>query len=236
MSICSTPDRDATGANASGSVKFNLGAGTCASTYSSSSAASTPNSKVDQNGLTLDPGAGATLLIPGPNGGASGFALGANPLNIVRDASYSAELEKSGGRVAFGQTFPTGAAVWGRSMPSISTWRPDTNTCRSTSASPAAFRALRAISFMCRMPTSISSICGSAPAFTNTLHQPRTESRSTFGGSVEAGPDFSSASGSDRLSFTGFADSFRPLDRSKTEFGFGAGAFSVSSCRAASRS
>lgn len=236
-----TPDREATGASASGSIKFNLGAflflpswvptgfpfgiptgSLTEQTFKISGFYA--ESKVDQNGLTLDPGAGATLLIPGPNGGASGFALGANPLNIVRGASYSAELQKSGGRVEFGQTFragSAGAAMFDQFDLFLATGYKHVSFDESFAGNiPGFARNFAYVSsadvdqFNVRLGAGVRRTITSANGI-----------KISFGGSVEAGPDFSSASGSDRLSFTGFADSVRPLDRSQTDFGFGAGVF-----------
>lgn len=213
------PDRDATGANASGSVKFNFGAAQhikVSGFYA--------ESKVDQNGLTLDPGAGTTLLIPGPNGGASGFSLGANPLNIVRDAAYSAELEKAGGRVAFGQTFRTGATGLGQvdayDFYMATGYKYVSFDERFAGSIPGFARNFVYVSNADVNQFNIRIGAG----FKNTIPS-ANGIKISFGGAVEAGPDFSSASGSDRLSFTGFADSFRALNQSKTDFGFGASAF-----------
>lgn len=51
---------------------------------------------VKQSIGSIDPGANTNLLIPGPLGGASGFSLGANPLNIVTGAQYGVDYSETG--------------------------------------------------------------------------------------------------------------------------------------------
>jgi hypothetical protein len=50
----------------------------------------------------FDPGAGNRLLLPGPEGGASGVSAGGHPANIARDISYSASLAEHGLRLGVG--------------------------------------------------------------------------------------------------------------------------------------
>ncbi|HKY86015.1 MAG TPA: hypothetical protein VJL90_04565 [Pseudorhodoplanes sp.] len=212
------PDREATGGSASGSVKVNLGPDSFfgpINVHELRFGAFYAESKVDQSGITLDPGAGVTLLIPGPNGGASGFALGANPLNIVRDGTYSAELVKAGGRVdlGFGGLLANG---WDFYM--AFGYKHISFDERFAGSIPGFARNFAYVSNV--DVDQFNTRVGVATRFTlanaNGL-------KTTLGGMFEAGADFSSAGGSDRLSFTGFSDSIRPLDASKTQFGFSTG-------------
>jgi hypothetical protein len=69
----------------------------------------------DQAIGTIDPGAANLLLVPGPKGGSSGFAV--PPGFPAQGVQYSNNLSKTGGRVDFGQSthFPISLTVdfWG---------------------------------------------------------------------------------------------------------------------------
>lgn len=175
---------------------------------------------VDESFGAIDPGAGARLLIPGPTGGASGFSLGGNPLNIVRDARYSADLMKGGGAVRFGQRTAAsnglsfgvfGSAGYTRitfdemfsgSIPGLAR-----SFAYDSSVDVDQFRLRLGTEFKLR---------------SRFVTDAGIEFRPEFTVSAEVGPDFSHGSGSDRLSFTGFPDSRIGISKSKTDLGFSA--------------
>ena len=74
------------------------------------------NVDASSSGGVYDPGNNHRLNIPGPTGGASGFSLGANPLNQVTNITYSNNMEGFGGgggvRLPF-FTAPTGTTIDG---------------------------------------------------------------------------------------------------------------------------
>jgi hypothetical protein len=109
-----TPDRDITGSTFSGSIKLdttelispvylfdNKVYGKTWVKYDMHYAGGlTINQRID----TIDPGPGASLLIPGEQGGNTGFRLTGNPANIVRNAVYDLDYYTFAGNTSIGQT------------------------------------------------------------------------------------------------------------------------------------
>lgn len=64
--------------------------------------------ELDERFDVLDVGPGARLLIPGPDGGASGFSLGGHPANLVTDGYYSLDHDQHGVRAELRRSVETG--------------------------------------------------------------------------------------------------------------------------------
>lgn len=227
-----TPDRHATGGGVSGSLRFNdpkfladlavldaLGFHGFVDSYLDFMFFY-GDFGVDESFGVIDPGAGARLLIPGPTGGASGFSLGGNPLNVVRDARYSADLMKSGGAIKFGQRTAAsnglsfgvfGSAGYAR----LSFDEMFSGSIPGFARSFAYDSSVNVDQARLRVGAELSAV---SPA--RFLAE---DVRIRWGASAEVGPDFSHGSGSDRLSFTGFPDSSIGISKSKTDFGFSTG-------------
>ena len=220
-----TPDRDATGANAWGSVKFNLGAAQhvrFSGFYAEfQSRPKRPYASIRAPGATLSD---SRVRMAAPPVSRSA----ANPFNIVRDASYSAELEKFGGRVGIRpDLYQPARRVWGRSMRSTcSIWRPDTSTCRSTSASPASVPGFaRNFVYVSNADVDQFNVQDRRRGSSNTLHQPRTGSSSRSAARSRPVRIFRPPSAATGSPSPALPIRSAPSNRSTTEFGFGAGAF-----------
>jgi hypothetical protein len=211
-------DRDATGASVSASLKFdtsgllsvplNFGSGTSSSWtklgffYAHASS--------DQTIGTIDVGAGSQILVPGPLGGASGFAF---PLGApAQGVTYSNDLSKAGGRVDFGQTtrLPNNLSVdlYG----SLGYARTSFDERFSGTISGLNFR-YDSDAHVDQMKLRLGAGLRKEIALQGGL-------TFSYGGYGEIGPDFSWGSGRDRLSVTGFADSSTSPSAARTAPGY----------------
>jgi len=226
-----SPDRNATGSSLSGSIKFILGPagmqpypttpvegfqpiGT--TTYGKVSIYHS-KADIDQRVGTIDPGAGNALVLPGPLGGLSGFNLGAYPLNIIHDATYSADFNRTGGRIDFGRTTKLQISF-------------DLDFYGSAGYAHSGFdeRFAGSIPGFMRdfVYTSSSNVdqlkvrAGFAVGKQFVVSQAFTTHVGVF---AEVGPDLSWARGTDSLAFTGFPTSSTALSAQKTDIGFTTG-------------
>ena len=165
---------------------------------------------------SFDPGPGASLPIAGPNGGASGFLLGAWPLNIATNLHYSAELTDFGLRLGYGKRLPVTA---------------------NTSITPKVFIVYLRTDFS-------ESFSGSIPGFARNFSYMTDVDVNRYGigvglsgetriGGFASLNDFwdvalryagefagfrVSGSGHDSLDFTGFPTSTQSLDKNETDW------------------
>ncbi|MEQ9520571.1 MAG: hypothetical protein RLN89_14150 [Parvibaculum sp.] len=155
----------------------------------------------------FDP-AGNGLLIPGPRGGTSGFALpSAGGLNVLTQADYEAYHEWDSAYAKFGLPYDCGEWLI---MPFFGVaYTNQEQTARFAGNIPGFARSF-AYNTMVDVET-ISPLIG----FDVIHHLDRVSLHG--GGLVSA--DFNDADGTDRLSFTGFADSQTNLSKSDTSFG-----------------
>ncbi len=165
---------------------------------------------------SFDPGPGASLPIAGPNGGLSGFLLGAWPLNIATNLHYSAELTDFGLRLGYGKRLAVTA---------------------NTSIIPKVFIAYSRTDFS-------ESFSGSIPGFARDFRYMTDVDVNRYGIGVGLGVETRigefasendlwdvavryagefagfrvSGSGHDSLDFTGFLTSTQALDKSETDW------------------
>jgi hypothetical protein len=214
----SAPDRDATGASISVSLKFDT-SGLLSVPLKFGSGASSTWAKIsffyarassDQTIGTVDAGAGNRLLFPGPEGFGSGFFT--NPGNPAQGVTYSNDLSKVGGRVDFGQTthFPISVSVdlygsLGYAHTSFDERFSGMVVSRDFSYDSNA----RVDQFKLRFGVGLRKDVALQGGLTFS-----------YGGYAEFGPDFSWGSGHDRLSLTGFADSTASPSSSHTAAGY----------------
>ncbi|MEQ9195279.1 MAG: hypothetical protein RIE84_00845 [Parvibaculum sp.] len=165
------------------------------------------STNVSSFNATIDP-MGDGLLIPGPLGGASGFALpSAGGLNVVNNAEFDGNYDWLDFHAKFGMPFECGAQVF---MPffGIGLTRGDTDA-RFSGSIPGYARDFE-------YNTGIRVDTFSFLAGTNVVHKFK-------GGNLHAGGllslDLNDAEGTDRLSFTGFPDSRAALDNDDTTVG-----------------
>lgn len=64
--------------------------------------------ELDEDFDVLDVGPGARLLIPGPDGGATGFSLGGHPANLVTDGYYRLDHDQHGVRAELRRSVEAG--------------------------------------------------------------------------------------------------------------------------------
>jgi hypothetical protein len=165
----------------------------------------------------FDPGAGASLPIAGPNGGASGFLLGGWPLNVATGLYCSATLNDFGTRFGYGKSFQLTA---------------------STTLTPKIFASYSHTNFS-------ESLSGSIPGFGRDFRYFTDVEISRFGLGISLGgetrlsdpvavngwdvtlryaSEFAgfkmSGSGQDNLDFTGFSTSTQALDKNEGDWGF----------------
>jgi hypothetical protein len=156
---------------------------------------------------TIDP-MGDGLLIPGPLGGASGFALpSAGGLNVVNNAEFRGQYDWLDFHAKFGMPYECEELLF---LPffGVGLTRGDTDA-RFSGSIPGYGRDFEYNTGI-RVDT-VSLLFG-----TNLVHEFK-------GGNLHAGGlaslDFNDASGTDRLTFTGFADSRASLDNDDTTVG-----------------
>ncbi len=164
------------------------------------------STSVSSRNPVIDP-MGDGLLIPGPLGGASGFALpSAGGLNVVNNAEFHGDYDWLDFHAKFGMPFECETLVF---LPffGIGLTRGDTDA-RFAGSIPGYGRDFEYNTDI-RVDT-FSFLLG-----TNVVHEFK-------GGNLHAGGlaslDLNDADGADRLSFTGFADSETPLDNDDTTF------------------
>jgi len=229
-----SPDRNATGSSISGSFKiiFDTPVGMPRPqsffdlNYQYGPAVTTTYGKVsfyhlsadiNQQIGTIDPGAGNRLVIPGPLGGPSGFSLGMYPLNIVRDATYSADFNRTGARIDIGRTTKLQISVdfdfYGSAGYAHSGFEE-----HFLGSIPGFIRDFVYTSF--GRTDQLKLRAGFAVGKQFIVSQAFTAHVGVF---AEAGPDISSARGTDSLAFTGFPTSSVGLSASKTDIGFTTG-------------
>jgi hypothetical protein len=214
----SAPDRDATGASISASLKFDM-SGLLSAPLNFGSGASSTWTKIgffyahassDQTIGTIDAGAGNRLLFPGPEGFGSGFFT--NPGNPAQGVTYSNDLSKAGGRVDFGQTtrLPNNLSVdlYG----SLGYARTSFDERFSGTISGLNFR-YDSDAHVDQMKLRLGAGLRKEIALQGGL-------TFSYGGYGEIGPDFSWGSGRDRLSVTGFADSSTSPSAARTAPGY----------------
>ena len=228
----SSPERNATGSSLSGSIKFVFDAPVGMQPYSATPvegfqpSVTTTYGKVsiyhseadiDQRIGTIDPGAGNALVIPGPLGGPSGFKLMAWPLNIIRDATYSADFNRTGARIDFGRTTKLQISVdfdfYGSAGYAHSGFEE-----HFLGSIPGFIRDFVYTSF--GRTDQLKLRAGFAVGKQFIVSQAFTAHVGVF---AEVGPDLSWARGSDSLAFTGFPTSSIALSTSKTDIGFTGG-------------
>lgn len=223
-----SPDRDATGAAFAGSFRYYnpnliptaLSFGAPATSYLEFQVFYNYVA-LNQNFGPIDPGAGTSLLIPGPRGGASGFSLGANPFNVVRDARYSADLSQTGAAIKIGQTTKASEGVTAGITASVGYARIGFDE-RFSGAVPGFARTF-AYDSSVNVDQARLRLGTEFTFRTRTVTDGGLEFRSEIKVSADVGPDFSHGSGDDRLSFTGFPDSSVNIGKTKTDLGFSAG-------------
>ncbi|MEQ8268974.1 MAG: hypothetical protein RH982_17395 [Parvibaculum sp.] len=169
-----------------------------------STSLSRSSTNVGSRNAVIDP-MGDGLLIPGPLGGASGFALpSAGGLNVVNNAEFRGNYDWLDFHAKFGMPFECETLVF---LPffGIGLTRGDTDA-RFAGSIPGYGRDFEYNTDI-RVDT-FSFLLG-----TNVVHEFK-------GGNLHAGGlaslDLNDADGTDRLSFTGFADSETPLDNDDT--------------------
>lgn len=215
-----SPTRTATGGSIAGSVKINLGTNvappiglltldkvwTKFSFYYA-------DLQTEDTASMLMPVAG-NLLLPGPNGGASGFSLGGFPNNYVQGANYSGGLSKTGFKVSLGQTSKISKSLSYDLSLSVGYGR--INFDEKFSGSVPLFNR----DFTYTSDAKVDQLklrlgVGLSKDFQLNGTTLSVGARGAFG------PDFSHGSGTDRLSFTGFADSQSEPSETKTSLGYG---------------
>jgi len=229
-----SPDKTMSGASVAGSVKVDVSnvippirlgafdALTTKSTYMKIGF-SYARGDADQQIGTVSPGAGNSLLIPGPNGGASGFALPGFPANIVQNARYSADLSTFAGRFDLGQKCDYGGGLRVGGYGSIGYRRTKLREDFSGSVPGFArdFRYGTSVN-VDQMETRLGLDFDLDLAVRRWLVLQFVTS-TIFSGFVELGPDLLRGRGTDSLSFTGFPDSSAGLSKSGAGFGLSAG-------------
>jgi len=212
-----SPDRDTSGASVSASVKFDMG-GILSAPLKFGGSSSTwtrvgfyyARVESDQAIGTIDPGAANLLLVPGPKGGSSGFAV--PPGFPAQGVQYSNNLSKTGGRVDFGQSthFPISLTVdfWGSL--GYSHYSFDEHFSGTTAGFNFGYNSDANVDqFRVRFGLGLSKDFPLQSGLTFSL-----------GGYGEVGPDFSRGSGTDSLSFTSFPTSATNPSASHTAAGY----------------
>lgn len=167
----------------------------------------------------IDPGLDNTLVLPGPEGGLSGFSLGSSGgLNVIDDATYRALYSGDGGHAGIADQYrlsPKSSLKLGVSL-SYDHW----NLRESFGGSIPGY----ARDFEYRDHAGVNSWGLSLTAAPKFDLSHIGDSRFYLAGHADLGLYQQSGSGTDELSFTGFSDSMEHLHASKTGFSYGAGA------------
>ena len=217
-----SPKRIATGSSVSGSLKvdlsgyltplLNFGAPKLNTTWAKFG---TYYSKADVNQDigTIDAGTGNRLLFPGPSGFGSGFF--ASPGNPAQNVVYSSEFSKFGTRFNLGQTshLPSGLAVDTYASIGYAHTSFDERFSGTVIGRDFGYTSSAAVD-----QTKLRWGAGLGKDFP-------VQSGLTFNisGHGEIGLDYSRATGEDRLSLTGFADSYTNPSASRAALGYEAG-------------
>jgi hypothetical protein len=216
------PDGDLSGGSFNASVKFNMSSVLSAPLKFGTYGASDTWGKIgfyymkatgSQAIGTIDPGAGIQILAPGPLGGASGFAFPAG--FPAQGASYSSDLSKTGGRFDLGQTLRYSSGLSFDLYGSVG--------YAHTSFDERFSANIVGLNLDYNSSASVDQMklrLGVGLSKDFLLHNGLTFN---VGGYAEAGPDFSRATGDDRLSLTGFADSSTNPSASDSAFGYRVG-------------
>lgn len=183
-----------------------------------------------QGGLGADVGPGANFAVPFSGGG--GVFLGAHPLNVVTNGTYDFSLTQVGVRAKVGVDvpflfFPPGTTGDGPpgAGPPITTFSPFVSTSFTHTSSNQRFTAsipgfLRDFSYTTNLDINSFGI-GAGAAVTVPIFQTLATRVSLF---TEAGAEirFTSLSGNDVTTFTGFPDSSARLSDNKVSPAFSA--------------
>jgi hypothetical protein len=211
-----TPDQNASGASFSASLKFDMGNYLSSFNLGGSSSTWTKvgvyYAHVDSSQPigTIDAGAGNRLLLPGPTGGASGFSI--PPGFPAQGVQYSNDLSKTGGRVDFGQSthFPISYSIdfWGSLGYSRYSFH------EKFSGTTAGFN------FGYNSDANVDQFRVRFGVGLRKEWLLQTGLTASLGAYGEVGPDFSRASSTDTLSFTGFPTSASSPGASDTAAGY----------------
>jgi hypothetical protein len=174
------------------------------------------NMDASSSGGAFDPGAGFRLNIPGPTGGASGFSLGANPLNRVESIFYDNSIESFGGGGGMRLPLFIFSAPTGISVDSIIGFGVNRLTMdeRFGGRIPGFAR-----DFFYTTDVNVNSATlDLGLGLTQVVRLPGG-GFFVINGETVVTPGYYSASGTDRLNFTGFDPSFIDLSETKTDVG-----------------
>lgn len=173
------------------------------------------SANASSSGGAYDPGANHRLNIPGPTGGASGFSLGANPLNQVANILFSNKIESFGGsggvRVPFISTLE-GLTVDGGIGVSVNRLTMD----QSFGGQIFGF----ARDFLYTTNVDVNSAALDLSFGISQLVRTPGGGVIVFRGDATVSPTYLSGSGTDRLNFTGFAPSSADPSKTATDLGF----------------
>ncbi len=166
---------------------------------------------------TIDPGAGKTLVIPGPTGTTSGFSLGSfGGLNVVKDAHYDWSAIRNGGTIGLNRKFHSLGLGISIDL-SARIGYDGVRTKETFSGSIPGF----ARDFSYGSTVDVHHVTASITADPKVAISLGNKDTGDvyLGGTLTLSAVHSQASGMDMLRFTGFPDSMRALSGD----GFGAG-------------
>jgi hypothetical protein len=172
---------------------------------------------IDQYIRTISPGAGNQMLFPGAQGGASGFALGGYPANVVQNARYTTSYNIYTGRLELGQDCYYSPDLLVGGYGALAYRRADIRE-NFDGAIPGFGR-----NFAYRTDVDVNEFQSWLGLRIRRAFALQGMSL-ILGGFTELGLEVIRASGIDTFSFTGFPDSSANLSKNKSGLGFAAGA------------